>query len=396
MNFTRRSFVGNIAAGAGMLAAPSLVLGQDGPVRIGILAPFSGPMALWGAQFKQGIEVYVAQHGNKAGGRLVEFLYRDCSYNNPDLARNMAQELLVRERVDYLGGIVFSPDALAIAPMLSQARKPAIIFNASQSKIMAQSPYFAARTGLTLEQISKPAGEWAIKHGIRKIVLVMADFAPGYDAETAFRSSFEAAGGGQIVDVLRVPLQTNDFTPFVQRAANSGAEAIFAFMPAGPLAFNFVRAYHDNGLAKQGIRLLATTETDESTIDQLGDAAAGIYTSFFYSEAHDSDVNRAFVAKLKELYPKARANPAMVEAWDGVHLLYRMIDQAGTDGPAALEVVKGYSWESPRGPVSIGPENRHIVQNVYIRIAERDANGLMINNEIETFPAQPDHGWKRG
>ena len=362
-------------------------------IKVGVLAPFAGPMAVWGEQFKNAIDAYVAQHGNKVGEHTIEFIYKDAGFGNPEVAKTGAQELLVKDKVNYLAGFVFTPDALAVAPLINRSKTPTIIFNAGLSELPAKSPYFV-RVGFTLPQVAVPMAEWARKQGLSKIVTVVADFGPGIDAEKSFGDAFKAKGG-QILDTIRMPLMSTDFTPFMQRIKGLSPDAMFVFITAGPPTYGFVKAYSDNGLAAAGIRFLGTGETDETTLKAVGDQMLGITTAYIYSGAHRSAVNDAFVTQLEKQRPGAVASLASVEAYDGVHVIYEMVKATGAaGGDAAVEFAKTMKWESPRGPVSINPENRHITQNVYIRVVEKDAAGKLYNKEFETIEAQPDYGWK--
>ncbi|MCV9999298.1 ABC transporter substrate-binding protein [Pararhizobium sp. YC-54] len=362
-------------------------------IKVGVIATFSGPNAIWGKQFREAIDVYLAEHGDEIAGHKVEFIYKDVGGPNADASKAAAQELLVRDGVKYLAGFDFTPNTIAVAPLIKQAKVPAVIFNAGTSSINKQSDYFL-RTSFTLWQISQPAGEWAAKNGAKKVVTAVSDYNPGIDAETAFSKAFEK-NGGAIVEHIRMPLQTTDFAPFMQRIKNSGADAVFTFLPAGPATFAFTKAYNENGLKDAGIAFYGTGETDETTIDALGDQAIGLVTSYHYSDAHDSPLNQSFVAKLNELHPGSRANMASVGAYDGVHLIYKMIEAAGSDGAKALEAAKGLAWESPRGPVKIDPVSRHVVQNVYIRRVERGVDGHLVNREFATIPNVPDLGYEQ-
>lgn len=376
-------------------AALALTLGLVGPasaetIKVGVIAPFSGPFAIWGKQFQEAIEVYQAEHGTTVGDFEIEVIYRDSTGPNPDNASALARELLIREQVDFLGGFTFTPNALAVAPLLERAEKPAIIFNAATSIITEQSPYFV-RTGFTLWQVTVPMAEWARGQGIETVVTAVTDYGPGLDAEAAFKTAFEA-DGGTVVDQIRMPIQTTDFAPFMARISETGADAVFAFLPSGPPTFAFTKSYNDNGLREAGITFLGTGETDETTLEALGDEALGLTTAYHYSAAHESEANAAFTAKLAEMFPDSVANLASVGAYDGMHVIYSMVEAAGQDGAAAVEAVKGMAWESPRGPVSIDPETRHITQNVYIREVDKDADGRLINREFETIEAVPDYG----
>lgn len=386
----RRFCLGALVSSFAVLGAVGLASADT--IKVGVIATFSGPNAIWGKQFKEAIEVYVAQNGSMIGGHTVEFVYKDVGGPNPDASKAAAQELLVREGVKYLAGFDFTPNAMAVAPTITQAKVPAVIFNSATSAINKRSEYFV-RTSFTLWQVTVPMAQWAAKNGSKKIVTAVSDYNPGIDAENAFASAFEGAGG-VVVDKIRMPLTTNDFAPFMQRIHNSGADAVFAFMPAGPATFAFTKAYNQNGLRDAGIAFYGTGETDETTIDALGDQAVGLTTSYHYSGAHDSELNRAFVAKLSEMFPTSRANLASVGAYDGVNLIYKMIEAAGTDGHKAIEAAKGMSWESPRGPISIDPASRHVVQNVYMRRVERDGEHL-VNREFAKIENVPDLGFDR-
>lgn len=375
-----------IAASGGAVAADT--------IKVGVIAPFSGPFAIYGKQYQQAVETYVALNGTTAGEHEIEFIYKDVGGPNPDNARALAQELLIRDRVDYLAGFTFTPNALAVAPLLDQSETPLVIFNAATSAINAQSPFYV-RTSYTLWQVTAPLAEWAWDQGIRSVATTVADYGPGIDAENAFVAAFEAKGGS-IVDKIRMPLATNDFTPFIQRIREQAPDALFAFLPGGPPTFGFTRTYNDMGLREAGITFLGTAETEEVNLEALGDQAIGLTTAFHYSGAHDSEVNAAFQAKLTELFPDAIANWASVGAYDGTHLIYQMVAAAGSDGPAAVAAVQGLEWESPRGPLKLSPDTRTVIQNVYIREVERDAaSGKLVNREKGVIATVDDLGWQR-
>ncbi len=375
---------------AALLAGVGSGAGAD-VVKVGVVASFSGPFAMYGKQFKDAIDAYVAEHGTKAGDHEVQFIFKDDGGPNPDQAKALTQELLVKDKVNYLAGYVFTPNALAVAPLIDQAQVPTVIFNAATSIITTKSPYFI-RTSFTTPQVAAPLADWAIAQGIKTVVTSVTDYGPGIDAEKGFAKEFEAKGG-KVLDAIRMPIQTTDFGPFMQRIKAAAPNALFTFIPAGPPAFAFVKSYADNGMAAAGIKFLGTGDLDdETTLQTLGDAALGIHTSFPYSAAHDSPMNAKFQADLAKVNPGAVANFASVGAYDGTEALYRMIAAGGTDPDKAMKAVLGASWESPRGPITIDPKTRHVTQNMYIRVVERDASGKLINKEIETIPNVPDLG----
>lgn len=374
-------------AALGLVAA-----GAMAQVKVGIIAPFSGPFAHYGVLMKAGVEAYVAAQGGKLAGQTVEFVYRDEGGPNPANTKTLAQELVVKDKVDYLGGIVFSPNAFAVAPVIQESKTPMVIFNAATSDITTKSDYYV-RTSYTLWQVTVPIAQHAAKKGIRKVVTAVSDYAPGVDAETAFKAEFTKQGG-QVVESIRMPVRTTDFGPFAQRIKASGAQAVYVFLPGGPPNLGFVKAYQENGLRQAGIEFLGTAETDEFDLQKFGDSALGLQTAFHYSGARDSAANKAFVAALARQNKDAVANYASVGAWDGMYVIHKMIEATGgkRDGDKAIAAAKGLKWESPRGPVSIDPATRHITQNVYLRTVEKGAGGMLVNKEVQSFGAHADHG----
>ncbi|NYZ12620.1 ABC transporter substrate-binding protein [Azospirillum sp. RWY-5-1] len=381
------------AVGLALMAGPALAA----TIKVGVIAPFSGPFATAGQTFKQAIEVYQAQHGKTVGGDTIEFVFKDLDQANPAQSKALAQELIVKEKVGYLAGFFFTPDALAVAPLIDEAKIPCVIFNAATSAITEKSPLYV-RTSFTLWQASVPLADYVHKQGVKKVITAVSDYGPGIDGETAFKTTFEKAGG-QVVDTIRMPLKSTDFAPFMQRIKDSGAEAIYAFLPAGPTTLAFAKAFNDTGLKAAGIKFFGPGDiTQEPDLPALGDAALGIVTSFHYSQAHDSAMNKAFVAKHKELFGSTQTVTfTSVGAYDGTHLIYKMVEATGgkSDGAKAVDAIKNLSWESPRGPLKLDPASRTVIQTMYIRETVRGADGL-INKEIAAIPDQPDYGYKGG
>lgn len=363
-------------------------------IKVGVVGPFSGPFALQGKNFKAGIDAYMAVNGAKVGDNDVEIIYRDVPQADPAQSKALAQELIVKEGVQYLAGFYFTPDAMAATPILQQGNVPMVVMNAATSAIVTKSPY-VVRTSFTTWQTSTPIAQVAKDAGVDKVITVVSDYGPGVDAENAFKAGFEKAGG-KVVEAIRMPLSTNDFSPIMQRIKDSGAGAVFAFLPSGPTTLGFVKAYNQNGLKTAGIKIFAPGDlTQESDLPALGEAAAGMQTTFHYAVSHDSPENKAFV----EAASKAIGNPAelsfpAVGAYDGMHVIYKMIEATGgeQDAKKAVDAVKGLSWTSPRGPVSIDAESRHITQNIYLREVTKGPDGAYINKEIKTFERQGDPG----
>jgi branched-chain amino acid transport system substrate-binding protein len=362
-------------------------------IKVGVIGTMSGPYALFGENFKDGIETWVAEHGPKVGDHQIEFIYRDEESPNPAKSKALAQELIVKDKVQYLAGFYFTPDAMAVAPLLEEAKVPMVVMNAATSAIVEKSPYIV-RTSFTMWQNTVPAAKVAKAKGAKKVAIAVSDYAPGIDAETAFKKTFEAEGG-TVAESIRMPLSTTDFGPIMQRIKDSGADMIFAFLPSGPPTLGFAKAYIDNGLKAQGVRLLSTGDlVTEPDLPNIGDSGIGILSTYHYSVAHDSPENKTFLADMVKAGAKARdITMASVAAYDGARLIYKMVEATNgqKDPEKAIAAVKGMKWISPRGPVSIDPNTRHITQDIYLReVVKQD--GKFENKEIQTFNAQPDWG----
>jgi branched-chain amino acid transport system substrate-binding protein len=378
---------------AAVLAVCQVCSASAETIKVGLIAPFSGPFAIYGKSWQEAIDVYRKQHGDSVDGNKVEIVVRDLPEANPAQAKALAQELLIKEKVQYLAGLVFTPDAMAVAPLAQQAKVPLVIFNAATSSIIDKSDYIL-RSSYTLPQVAVPTGFYAAEQGAKKIVTMVTDYAPGVDAESTFKKAFEARGG-TVVESIRMPLSTTDFGPYMQRAKSTAPDGIFTFLPGGPPTYAFVKAYQDNGLRDAKVKFFGTGETQEFDLQQLGDAAIGVNSTFFYSAAHPSKENEDFKRILGELHPAALANPLNLEGYDGIHIIYRMIaaTKGIKDGDKAMAAAKALSWVSPRGKMKIDPATRDLVQDIYVREVVRDSGtGKLFNREIKTYPLQPDYG----
>jgi branched-chain amino acid transport system substrate-binding protein len=241
--------------------------------------------------------------------------------------------------------------------------------------------------------VTVPVAKYALEQGVKRVVTAVSDYGPGLDSEAAFKATFEA-GGGQVLESIRMPINATDFGPFMQKVRSLKPDVLFGFLPAGPPTFGFVKAFNDNGLKSAGIKLFGTAEAWETELPSLGDAALGLVTGYHYSAAHDSPENKAYIASLAKVHPKAIPNPASVAAFDGARVIYKMIEATSgkPDPEKAMTAAKGFSFASPRGPVKIDPTTRDIVQNVYMRTVEKGPSGQLINREFKTYEAQPDYG----
>jgi branched-chain amino acid transport system substrate-binding protein len=363
-------------------------------IRIGVIASFSGPYSNWGKHIQEASDLYLAQQNGKVGAHTIKLIYRDVGGNNPARARQLAEELVVRDKVQYIAGLEFTPTALAVADVATQAKVPTVINNAGTSGILARSPYLL-RAGYTQWMVATPLAKWTAEQGGKKVFLAAADYAPGLDAINAFRNSFTEAGG-TIVGELKIPLNTTDFSPYMQKIKEANPEYLYMFMPLGPSAVSFIKTFGARGLDKAGIKLMATAETEESEMGAYGDAAAGIVTALHYSPASTSPANQAFVSAMRQKYGKdSIPNVASVSAYDSMKMIFEMIraTDGKQDGDKAMAAIKGYKWESPRGPVTVDPQTRELVQNVYIRRIEK-VDGVYVNKPFKTYPAIRDAGVK--
>jgi branched-chain amino acid transport system substrate-binding protein len=353
-------------------------------IRIGVIGQFSGPFAQSGQHFRQGVEAYLAQYGTKVGGREVEVIYRDVGGSNPAVAKRLAEELIVRDKVSLLGGFFLSPEASAAASVITETKTPAVIFNAAASPIVRQSPYFV-RVASTIWQDAVSAAEFAYNSGKRRAYIAVGDYAPGHDVQQAFKTRFTALGG-QVLAEDRVPLNTVDFSPAAERIGNAKPDVVQVFFPSGAPQVNFVKALAARGLMSQGTAVIGlANDTDLPLFD---DTALGYYSVSFYAPSLDNPENRKFKDAVKSKFgDTTSASFLMVGAWDGMHVLYRMIDsQKGKafDGPAAVQAVRGYKWASPRGPAMIDAGSRDIVHNEYIRRMQK-VGGRIDNVVVQTF-----------
>jgi len=379
-----------LAAATMMLCAGRVVAADT--VKIGLIVPMTGGQASTGKQLDNAVRLYIQQHGDVVVGKKIEIILKDDAAN-PENTKRLTQELIVNEKVDIIAGFGITPAALAAAPLATQAKIPEIVMLAGTSIITERSPYIV-RTSFTLAQSSTIIGDWAAKAGIRKVATLTSDYAPGNDALQFFKAHFTAAGG-EIVEEVKVPLANPDFAPFLQRMKDSKPDAMFVFVPGGQ-GGNFMKQFSERGLDKSGIRVIGPGDVmDDDLLNGMGDAALGTVTAHMYSAAHPSQANKDFVGAYKKAF-NSRPGFVAVGGYDGIHLIYEALKKTSgkADGDTLVAAMKGMSWESPRGPVSIDPETRDIVQNIYIRKVEK-LDGELYNIEFQTFNAVKDPGKTR-
>jgi branched-chain amino acid transport system substrate-binding protein len=357
------------------------------PLKIGLIVPLTGGLAPVGKQAVAGAQLYVAQHGDVVAGRKVTLIVRDDT-GVPDVSKRIAQELIVNDKIDIIGGGI-TPSVLAIAPLATESKKATVVMVSGTSIVTQRSPYFV-RTSWTHAQQASVLGDWAAKNGSKRATIVASDWAPGAEASGVFTSSFTNAGG-TIVESIKVPLANPDFAPFLQRARDSGPDTLFVFVPASQAAV-FAKQFVERGLDKSGIKLIGPGDiTDDEDLPGMTDAMIGTITSGFYSANHSSPINTEYVAAFRKANGNVRPNFISVSSYDGMHLIYESLRKTGgkTDGDALVAAMKGMSWQSPRGPMSIDPETRDVVQNIYLRRVER-VSGELYSVEFATVPTVKD------
>ena len=375
-----------MTAAAALLAAATLpVAGHaQGTVKVGIISAYSGQFADTAVQIDNGIKLYMKQHGDTVAGKKIEVIRKDTGGPNPDVAKRLAQELIVRDGVDILAGFTLTPEALGAAGVADEAKKLLVDMNAATAIVTEKSPYII-RVSVTLPQIAETAGTWlATKGGAKKVYTMVSDFGPGIDAETGFQKAFKAAGG-EVVGSVRMPVANPDFSAFVQRAKDLNPESIFVFVPGGAQPAAIGKAFAERGMDPAKIKIISTGEAvDEQAVKAMGDVALGRLSAWHYDYNHDSKLNKEFVAAFNAEFKR---NPDFfaVGGYDGMHVIYEALKKTGgkADGDSLVGAAKGMKWESPRGPISIDPKTRDIVQNVYIRRVEK-VNGKLVNVVFDT------------
>jgi branched-chain amino acid transport system substrate-binding protein len=387
-----RQFIGILLSGAAMLLA---AVASAQTIKIGVINSYSGPFATLGDLMDKGMKLYMKLNADKLPpGVKIELIIRDDGGPNGEKAKQLAQELIVRDRVQFLTGVVFTPNAMAIAPLTQEAKVPFSIGNAGTSVITERSPYIA-RFSFTLWQSSYPLGAWASRRYQRAYIAV-SDFAPGHDSEAAFERGF-TEGGGKIVGKVRIPLANPDFVPFMQRVKDAKPDVLMAFTPAGRQATQMMKAYGDLGLDKAGIKFIGPGDiTTDEELPNMGDVALGVITMHHYSAAATRPANKAFIAAWKKEYgEKSWPSFMSVGQWDAMDAIYYVIrEQKGKIDPdRTMALVKKYrNPASPRGPIAIDPETRDIIQNEYMREVKK-VGGVLANVEFETFEKVKDP-WK--
>ena len=390
MRRSRRHFILGSAAAAGAAWLPRAARAAD-PVRIALILPLTGPFATTGRQIEAAVRLYMAKNGDTVAGRKIELLVKDDTGLAPETTKRLAQEAIARDKAMFLAGFGLTPLAFAAAPVATESKTPMIVMGAATSIVPQRSP-FIVRAGFTVPQITAPIAQWAPKNGIKRVVSSVTDFAPGLECEKTFIKFFTEAGG-TILESMRTPLQNPDYSPFVQRAKDAKPDAVFIFVPSGQGAA-IMKQVEARGFKEAGIRIIGTGDIlDDDLLEAIGPPALGVVTSHHYSAAHDSPENKAYVEAFGRANNGLRPNFMSVNGYDGMHVIYEMLRKTNGQGTGEqlVEAAKGLSWVSPRGPMSIDPATRDVVQNIYIRRCEMK-DGKIWNIEFDKIENVKDPG----
>jgi branched-chain amino acid transport system substrate-binding protein len=380
-HITRRGV--NAGIGAALISptlAPFASSQSGQPIKIGLILTYSGQFAA-AVQIDEGVKLYMKQHGDTVAGRKIEIIRKDVGGPAPDVAKRLAQELVVRDNVDIIAGLALTPNALAVADISAEAKKFMVVMNAATSVITTKSPYMT-RVSFTLPQNCEPLGTWTFNAGVKKVYMMVSDYGPGHDAESSFQRAFKEAGG-EVVGSVRMPVANPDFSAFVQRAKDLNPDGIFIFVPGGPQPAAIAKALVERGVDPKKTNVIGHGElADESALKAIGDSALGIITAFHYDHNHPSELNKRFVAAHNAEF-KRNPDYFSVGGYDGMHLIYEALKRTAgkADGESLINAAKGMKWESPRGTISIDPETRDIINTVYIRRVDK-VNGQVQNVEI--------------
>jgi branched-chain amino acid transport system substrate-binding protein len=372
-----------------MLALGAGAANAQESVKIGMINEYSGQFADTGNQIDHGVTLYMKQHGDTIAGKKIEVIRKDTGGIAPDIAKRLAQELVVRDNAEIFGGFSLTPNALASADISAQAKRFMVVMNAATSVITEKSPYIA-RTSSTTPQLNYTLGKWAAKNGIKTVYTMVSDYGPGIDAETWFQKGFKE-GGGEIVGSVRFPVANPDFSAFVQAAKDKNPDAIYIWIPGGAQPAAVGKALSERGIDAKKTKILGQDAlASESALASMGDASIGIISVSDYDFNHQSPMNKEFVKAYNDEFHR---NPDFfsIGGYDGAHLIYAALEKSGgkADGDSLIAAAKGLGWESPRGPIMIDPETRDIVQTVYIRRVEKTPAGLL-NVEFDSVPNVKD------
>jgi branched-chain amino acid transport system substrate-binding protein len=378
-----------VVAGLGVLALAALAApsaNAAGTVKIGLIMSFSGQFADTATQMDSAIKQYVKEHGDTVAGKKFVFVRKDTGGINPAVAKRLCQEAIVRDKVDILAGFLLTPNALACGDVSKEGKKFMVVMNAATSIITKKSPYMT-RTSVTTPQLNGAFGTWAAQHGVKTVFTMVSNYGPGIDAQKAYEKGFTKAGG-KVVGSTRFPTENPDFSAFVKRAKDANTDGIYIWVPGGAQPGAVGKAIAEQGIDPKKVKVMGQDVlTDDHALASMGAVAEGIYTVWNYNYNLQNPENAKFLADYRKNYNR---NPDIysIGGWDGMHLIYASLEKTKgkTSGEALIGAAKGMAWHSPRGPISIDPATRDIIENVYIFQVKKQADGKLANTLIDTIP----------
>ena len=384
---------GALASGALVLAgAPAKVEAKT--IKVGVVLTYSGGAAQFGDQIQKGMDLYAKLHGDQLGGHEIELIKRDSKRPGGDIAKRAVQELITRDKIDILTGLVFSPNAMAIAPLVNESKTPVVIMNAGTAFITTMSPYFA-RVSFTMWQSGFVMGEYAAKTlGYKTAAAGFTDYPPGKDSVAAFKMGFEGAGGKVVAAIpMGGPRTVPDFTPFFQQVKDKKVDAFYVFVPAGNHATAVVKTYAALDMKGAGTALIGPGDiTQDTQLQGMGDSAVGLITVHHYAADLPNPANQAFVKAWKAAYGADTTPDFMaVQGYDGMAAIYEVIRKLDGEitGDKAMAVLRGWTFDSPRGPIMVDARTRDIVHNEYVHEVVKQG-GRLVQVIRETVPQVKD------
>jgi branched-chain amino acid transport system substrate-binding protein len=376
-------------AAMGLFAVVPGAMAQE-RIRVGVVGQFSGPFSVAGKAYQQTIEAFTSVYGTRVGGRDVEFIYRDVGGANASVAKQLTEELIVRDKVSIIAGFFLSPESLAAAPVLTETKTPAVVFIGSSVAIPTSSPYII-RSANTLLQAGYVEAEWAMNYGFKRAYLSVADYSPSDDLLAAFKKRYLQLGG-EIVGEDRIPLNTVDFSPFIERAARAKPTFYNTYVPGGTTVVNMLKAAVAQGLTgRKDLAIIGQSQLEEVTLSLFDDSVIGMLDALPYAIAAPGAENKKYKDAFRAKFG-ASAIPSYygASAWDGMLVLYNMIRaQEGKpfDGKAAIDASLGYKVEGARSEFMIEPDTRSATLDYYVRRAVKGPDGKLMLEIADTFKA---------
>lgn len=378
------------------LAATIAGAAEAQTVKVGVVVPFSGANADLGHQMDKAFDLYVKLHAQDIAPYKVELIKRDEGPPTGAVAKTVTTELITNDKVQIVTGYSFSPSAIALAPVLTQAKVPMLIANAGTAWITNLSPYIV-RLSFSMWHPAFPMGAYAYnKIGCKTVAMAYTDFPPGKDSTEAFKTGFEKAGD-KIVDSIPMgsPVQVPDFTPFFQKIKDEHPDCMYVFIPSGAHAAGVMKAYGELGMRKAGIKLIGPMDlVPDNKLQDMGDAAIGTIVMGHYARDLDNPQNKTFVAEWHKAYgPDSYPDFMSAAAWDCMHAIFDTVKKLNgnfSDGAKVVAALKGWSTNGPRGHVMIDPATRDVVEDEHAMEIYRKPDGKLGEKVLDTVKAVKD------